>query len=43
VGEPPRVVQVFTDEGDAALLEWGADGWESRGQIGISWWGSTLG
>jgi hypothetical protein len=30
-------VEVFTDESDAALLESGADGWESRGQIGIAW------
>jgi hypothetical protein len=43
VHEPPRVVAVSPDEGDAALPEWGADGWESRGEIAIASWGSTTG
>jgi hypothetical protein len=43
VREPPRVAGVFTDVVDAALLEWGADAWESRGAIGIALWGSLLG
>jgi hypothetical protein len=39
VHEPPRVVGVFPDEGDAALPERGADGWDSRGEIVIASWG----
>jgi hypothetical protein len=38
-GAPPRVVGVFTDAGEAALPEWGADGWDSRGEIGVASWG----